>query len=632
MDGNPWQVDSLQDFLYLKCPECTFDTQEDLCFQDHAIENHPLSFVFFGETFVKEENFELNERYSEEYIDPLTINGGTQDKSDIMSSDNHALAPLFPKLSNIKEDLTDDKSDDEESVIEETNWNNLTKKYKQIEEFFILESSNTRENGIVDMEFSCVQCSPKRVVLKTNSMSNLIDYLKRRHPDAVEIFRDLLISHKRDKSENGKAILEEAKLNGLRMKYKHIEEFFIFKSAKTKENGTINMEFSCVSCSPAIKVLIANSLLNMSHLIKHLKILHPDVVDRFKALLSSNKRESGQKSEAEKIANKFNPETPKPHICPKCNRGYSTAEGLIRHKWSAHTRKKLMQKCEYCDYTSVKKWSIKKHERKTHPDLVHKPFKCIKCDYFCVQKKELTKHDREVHNAKKIQCPKCDKKIAPLNLRVHIKRMHDKIFPFLCNTCGYKATSNAELKNHVDVVHEGKRHICPICGKGSTTPTVLKYHIASVHEGNKPYKCELCDTSCSTQWKLNFHIRNVHEKIKLHKCNECQKFFGTKQILNNHVTAVHEGIKAFKCSLCDKTFFSESGLHSHNMRVHEGKKSHMCSQCGESFFEGATLRRHIKGVHDKETPHVCKICNHGFKQNGNLKYHMATVHKGIGSV
>ena len=66
-------------------------------------------------------------------------------------------------------------------------------------------------------------------------MSDLIDYLKRRHPDVVDIFKDLLISNKRDKSENGKPILEEAKLNELRMKYKHIEEFFIFKSAKKKK-------------------------------------------------------------------------------------------------------------------------------------------------------------------------------------------------------------------------------------------------------------------------------------------------------------------------------------------------------------------------------------------------------------
>ena len=44
---NPWLVDSLQDFLFLKCPECTFDTKEEENFQEHAIERHPLSLVFF---------------------------------------------------------------------------------------------------------------------------------------------------------------------------------------------------------------------------------------------------------------------------------------------------------------------------------------------------------------------------------------------------------------------------------------------------------------------------------------------------------------------------------------------------------------------------------------------------------
>ena len=52
---NPWQVESLQDFSFLKCPECTFDTKEEIIFQDHAIENHPLSFVLFGKLFKEEE-------------------------------------------------------------------------------------------------------------------------------------------------------------------------------------------------------------------------------------------------------------------------------------------------------------------------------------------------------------------------------------------------------------------------------------------------------------------------------------------------------------------------------------------------------------------------------------------------
>ena len=56
---NPWLVDSLQDFLFLKCPECTFDTKEEDYFQEHATEKHPLSIVFFANSKVyKEEQLE----------------------------------------------------------------------------------------------------------------------------------------------------------------------------------------------------------------------------------------------------------------------------------------------------------------------------------------------------------------------------------------------------------------------------------------------------------------------------------------------------------------------------------------------------------------------------------------------
>ena len=59
MVENPWQVDSIQAFSYFKCPECIFDSQEEGIFQEHAIENHPLSLVLFGKTALKEEEFDL---------------------------------------------------------------------------------------------------------------------------------------------------------------------------------------------------------------------------------------------------------------------------------------------------------------------------------------------------------------------------------------------------------------------------------------------------------------------------------------------------------------------------------------------------------------------------------------------
>ena len=62
MVDNPWNVDSIWAFTFLKCPECIFDTQEESIFRDHAAKNHPLSFVFFGGK--KEE-----EEYEDDYYD-----------------------------------------------------------------------------------------------------------------------------------------------------------------------------------------------------------------------------------------------------------------------------------------------------------------------------------------------------------------------------------------------------------------------------------------------------------------------------------------------------------------------------------------------------------------------------------
>ena len=64
MAYNPWDVDSIEAFTFLKCPECIFDTREENNFLEHAFENHPLSSVFFGKR-LKEEvddtgNYDLN--------------------------------------------------------------------------------------------------------------------------------------------------------------------------------------------------------------------------------------------------------------------------------------------------------------------------------------------------------------------------------------------------------------------------------------------------------------------------------------------------------------------------------------------------------------------------------------------
>ena len=50
MSVNPWQVDTIQAFWFLKCPECKFDSKEEETFLGHAAENHPLSYVLLDKT------------------------------------------------------------------------------------------------------------------------------------------------------------------------------------------------------------------------------------------------------------------------------------------------------------------------------------------------------------------------------------------------------------------------------------------------------------------------------------------------------------------------------------------------------------------------------------------------------
>ena len=50
MDKNPWQVENIEEFSYFNCPECVFRSKEENFFEAHAVENHPLSLTFFGDT------------------------------------------------------------------------------------------------------------------------------------------------------------------------------------------------------------------------------------------------------------------------------------------------------------------------------------------------------------------------------------------------------------------------------------------------------------------------------------------------------------------------------------------------------------------------------------------------------
>ena len=165
---NPWEVESIQAFSYFRCPECTFDSKEDTLFQDHAISNHPLSFVLFGsrskiEDFkIKDEMFEtsLIEEKNEGYREFKTL---TFDKSEIIVEKVHA---------NGDYEFAEHSIEENEGLESEP----ITKKQ--------LKSKRYREK--LSLTSTVRVCPQPNCDFSTKSLQNYNYHIDTRHPETVE--------------------------------------------------------------------------------------------------------------------------------------------------------------------------------------------------------------------------------------------------------------------------------------------------------------------------------------------------------------------------------------------------------------------------------------------------------------
>ena len=185
------------------------------------------------------------------------------------------------------------------------NSDGLAIRYKHIEEFFIYESSETKENGITDMKFSCVNCAQHghgKKVLKTSSQaptSNLKKHLSLKHTNSMSRFLAILESTPRkSRQKNQTKVKEEVVFEkstidfDFAAKYAHMEEFFKFQSSKDRNNGFFDMEFSCTKCLPVGKVIKTSTQAPMSNLKAHLRKVHADFISHFDEIIEINKEVS----------------------------------------------------------------------------------------------------------------------------------------------------------------------------------------------------------------------------------------------------------------------------------------------------------------------------------------------------
>ena len=123
---NPWLVESVHSFLFLKCPECVFDTEyeNEATFEHHALENHPWSNVLFSDLIndspitvenqildsikiENHDNFEDSDIANENLILPHMSE--LKSSSDSCFQFNEVLSEVKSELAEVEENSTKDQ-------------------------------------------------------------------------------------------------------------------------------------------------------------------------------------------------------------------------------------------------------------------------------------------------------------------------------------------------------------------------------------------------------------------------------------------------------------------------------------------------------------------------------------------
>ena len=407
MDINPWQVESIQDFSFLKCPECTFDTKDEDTFQDHATESHPLSFVLFKKTS-KDEYFE--DLYTiEEHI------------LDIAEAPDNETKPENFLLSTMIVEESSNKPEDSE------NQSNQVQIASDKEECFEDPLQIKEENLNVNIAFK------KRKLSQPSAHSEGIDI------KSIKVEPNFSASnHKKIKTFKCQIDSCVSRYVDKRSLKKHMEKVHSVLSEEKRL-------FNCSTCG-----YVGNSKLQLK--------LHIDDVHegkKLKPLLCTICGFRGTCPAALKFHTQNVHEGKKPHVCNTCGKGFGTSFHLNEHISTVHEKIKSHQ-CPLCGKSFGVKHNLDNHIRGVHEK--NKPHKCTFCEYASTNRFQLQNHLKEVHEGNKpFACSLCNSKFGlKFRLNRHIKEVHEKQNRQTCSLCSSTFSHIGNLNAHIASVHEGK--------------------------------------------------------------------------------------------------------------------------------------------------------------------------------
>ncbi|XP_046385375.1 uncharacterized protein LOC124155522 isoform X2 [Ischnura elegans] len=202
------------------------------------------------------------------------------------------------------------------------------------------------------------------------------------------------------------------------------------------------------------------------------------------------------------------------HVCPECGELFSHWRSVGVHLWRAHVIDMELYSCDQCTYKTNSYSKLMNLHKRIHSS--ERPFLCDACGKGFKTSKQLRNH-KTIHLVKLKQrimhcgeCEVCHRSFSDRRmLRLHRDTVHHKLRPYLCNFCGYAASSRSTLKMHMRQ-HTGEKPFqCDACDYRTADHNTLRRHKMR-HSGEKPYKCPYCSYACIQSSTYKTHLKNKH--------------------------------------------------------------------------------------------------------------------------
>lgn len=220
------------------------------------------------------------------------------------------------------------------------------------------------------------------------------------------------------------------------------------------------------------------------------------------------------------------------------------------------------------------------------------------------RRKNTSKKSKQI----KLKCTHCARNFKlQKKLEEHINKDHLKIKNLKCTHCDYKTSQSTLLQTHITYNHfdDRERQQCNTCG---ILVVDIKNHIRNVHEKPRNFVCDVCGYGIHSRNRLRRHMfKHLSKETRYQtegiQCTICGvKLVGGEKGMKNHMRNIHsENSDGPITCHCGKVYKNEASYKNHQKSAHlppDPKKEFDCSVCGKKFLHKQSLKEH-KLIHTR---------------------------------